>query len=457
MISETGVCRLKGHRDMITSLVFIEEYNLLLSTSKDTLLKAWSIDGQYCVDTFIGHRTEIWSMALFIQPGYKEEEKDANLAKYNIITGSSDQSLRLFSIYKDLRTLKIEEEEETKETEEKFTTQHLIEYRGCILIQQAGRTGQLMIDSVHGLLGYYNVSKVFMLYRIRSFYESSRKMKRRVKRRKEKGGIAESRVQCSDCLELVSTVHTSHKLSSFDFGRYLENEDEIEVLFGLNNNSMQLYHFGCKNSPSKEALKEDDEKGIENTGSYERILSIALAGHRSDIRAMALTSTDDILLSVGQKDAKMWTIRSLECIRSLDIENGLCCCILPGDKHGVIGTKDGKLLLLDLNTGDVLQSLQAHKGAIWSIDIRQDGKGMVSGGADHNICFWEFDITMNEKTKKRQLEIIPTRTLKMTHDVLCVKYSNTTDPSKLLVAASLLDNTVKVSILTLSFISIDFL
>ena len=51
---------------------------------------------------------------------------------------------------------------------------------------------------------------------------------------------------------------------------------------------------------------------------------------------------------------------------------------------------------------------------------------------------------MNPSTKRRQLQIVATRTLKMSHDVLCVKYSNTTDPSKLLVAVSLLDNTVKV-------------
>ena len=210
-------------------------------------------------------------------------------------------------------------------------------------------------------------------------------MKRRVHRRKEKGGEAVSSVQCTDALELVSTVSTSHKVSSFDFGRTLAASDEVEVLFGLNNNSMQVYKFGRSNGK-----KEESGGAVENTGSYEKTLSIALAGHRSDVRALCLTSTDDMVLSVGQKESKMWSVRSLECVRSLDVENGLCCCVLPGDKHAVIGTKDGKLVLVDLNTGDVLQTLQAHKGSIWSVDVRRDGKGMVSGGSDHNICFWEI-------------------------------------------------------------------
>lgn len=58
-----------------------------------------------------------------------------------------------------------------------------------------------------------------MLYRIRTVNDSTKKMKRRVKRRKEKGDIGDSLVQCSDVLELVSTVNTTHKLTSFDFGQ----------------------------------------------------------------------------------------------------------------------------------------------------------------------------------------------------------------------------------------------
>lgn len=382
LISETGVCRLKGHRDMVTAVLFVEEYNMLLSASKDTLLKVWSIDGQYCLDTYIGHRTEIWSMTLFTQPGYKEG-KEGSLQKYNILTGSSDQSLRLFSLYKEPQSFQ-------DETEAEVQAKHHLEYRGCITLTHSGRTVELLLSQQGTHIGYYNASKVFLLYAIRSMHDSQKKMKRRVHRRKEKGGEAASTVQCTDALELVSTVNTTHKVSSFDFGRALAASDEVEVLFGLNNNCMQLYRFGRSNG--KKSVKGEDSAVVENTGSYEKVLSIALAGHRSDIRALALTTTDDMVLSVGQKESKMWSVRSLECVRSIEVENGLCCCILPGDKHAVIGTKDGKLVLVDLNSGDIMQSLQAHKGSIWSVDVRRDGKGMVSGGSDHNICFWEISL-----------------------------------------------------------------
>lgn len=147
LIGETGVCRLKGHRDVVTSLLFIEEYNMLLSASKDTLLKAWSIDGQYCLDTYIGHRTEIWSMTRISQNGYKDEEGESNLTKYCVLTGSSDQSLRLFNIFKEPRVLKSEEET--------VASQHILEYRGCVTVPKSGRTGQLSVDPSGELVGYY--------------------------------------------------------------------------------------------------------------------------------------------------------------------------------------------------------------------------------------------------------------------------------------------------------------
>ena len=141
---------------MVTSVLFIEEYHMLLSASKDTLLKVWSIDGQYCMDTFIGHRTEIWSVTALQQKGFKEPSGDGALTKYCILTGSSDQSLRLFNVYKEPRVLNRENEGEDADAEtDAEKTQHVLEYRGCVTVPKSGRTGQLSVDASGELLGYY--------------------------------------------------------------------------------------------------------------------------------------------------------------------------------------------------------------------------------------------------------------------------------------------------------------
>lgn len=36
-------------------------------------------------------------------------------------------------------------------------------------------------------------------------------------------------------------------------------------------------------------------------------------------------------------------------------------------------------------------SIQAHEGAVWSLHVRPDGKALVTGSADKDIKFWEFE------------------------------------------------------------------
>jgi U3 small nucleolar RNA-associated protein 12 len=114
----------------------------------------------------------------------------------------------------------------------------------------------------------------------------------------------------------------------------------------------------------------------------------------------------------------------------------------------VVGTKSGDLLLYDLSSSSLLETFSAHTGPLWSLHVRPDGRGLVTGSADKDVKFWDFEVrevaTESEvegatKTVK-VLTLAHVKTLKMTDDVLAVKYS----PDGALLAVSLLDSTVKV-------------
>lgn len=81
--------------------------------------------------------------------------------------------------------------------------------------------------------------------------------------------------------------------------------------------------------------------------------------------------------------------------------------------------------------------------------MRPDDRGLVSGGADKQAKFWDFDlkaVPAADGSSPRQLTLIHSRSLAMTDEIHCVAYSHHTDASKLLVAVALLDNTVKVCV-----------
>jgi WD40 repeat protein len=78
---------------------------------------------------------------------------------------------------------------------------------------------------------------------------------------------------------------------------------------------------------------------------------------------------------------------------------------------------------------------------------------MASGGADKQVKLWDFDLKGDGAgagaggdagggAALKQLTLVHTRSLKLTDEVQCMRYSNHTDAAKLLLA--LMDNTIKV-------------
>lgn len=45
---------------------------------------------------------------------------------------------------------------------------------------------------------------------------------------------------------------------------------------------------------------------------------------------------------------------------------------VPGDRHILVGLKDGKLLIIDIAAGDVLEEIPAHAQELWSICLQHD-------------------------------------------------------------------------------------
>lgn len=76
--------------------------------------------------------------------------------------------------------------------------------------------------------------------------------------------------------------------------------------------------------------------------------------------------------------------------------------------------------------------------------VRPDNRGLVTGSGDKDIKFWDFEVREvkgdDGEPGARVLTMAHIKTLKMTDDILAIKYS----PDGRLLAVSLLDSTVKV-------------
>jgi U3 small nucleolar RNA-associated protein 12 len=167
-------------------------------------------------------------------------------------------------------------------------------------------------------------------------------------------------------------------------------------------------------------------------------------GHRGDVRALALSSDDALLLSASAGGAKLWTPGSGACVGTLEGGYGLCCVFAPGNRHVVVGTKvgggvgwaagwagaraaaapdtpaaaaqpgqgqavvtpsqrtplpapqpppqEGTLEVFDVGACARVHVEKAHAGAVWSLALLPDKSGFVSGSADKTVKFWTWAV-----------------------------------------------------------------
>jgi U3 small nucleolar RNA-associated protein 12 len=437
IVSQTGLFRLKGHKDAVTALAFLSAKgeSLLASASKDTLVKVWDLETQHCVQTCVGHRNEVWSL-------------DVSPSGDRLVTGASDNQLRVWQVRQPQRENPVEDESDD-----------WLKPLGSIYRQTNDRAMHVAYNVRGDLVGVQSAGKTVEVYKLRSKDEIKKKQQRREKRQREKTkkklekqqgadeGTGKSALvidsqqendehesSATDELELLCVVRTSHRIKSFAFSPDVAKDGTTSLLLGLQNNSIETYTL----TPSAADLES----------RYAKAHTLALSGHRSDVRAVAISSDDQLVLSLSSASVKIWNARSMQCIRTLSdgVSLALSAAFAPGNMHVVVGTKLGALLLFDLNSGECIwKEENAHNGsAVWSIDVRPDGKGIATGGADQHVNFWDFEMHRVDSNDGLRLGLSHSRLLKMTDDVLCVKFSNTKDPKKLVIAIALLDSTVKV-------------
>lgn len=297
--------------------------------------------------------------------------------------------------------------------------------------------------------------------RLRSEEEVAAKRQRRKKREREKGkkkgAVTEEEaevneddteeVKWEDRVTTWCVVKANAKVKSFALADDEPGSKTMGLLHTLANNSLEAYTIPSVAGAKKSKLADG------SSPEPVKVHSVELAGHRQDVRALAVSSDDQVLASAASGTLKVWNLRTTAPLRTMECGYALCCTFLPGDRHVVVGTKAGELLLYDVAASVLLMRYEAHKGPVWSVDVRPDGRGLVSGSADKDVKFWDFEMReegegervvsrLGVETiyKNKQLALVHVRTLKMTDDVLAVKYS----PDGRFLAVSLLDSTVKI-------------
>lgn len=419
LISESGLFRLKGHKNGISGLAF-HSSSFLISTSHDSLLKLWDLTTQHCCETMVAHRGHVTCMA------YNQAERLLYTAG-----GEGDRELKVWRLevaeggQGEQETMGEEGEQETKgwplvalvasASGAQGTRKSPFVPLGAIARRSNNRANEIRLDLLGGFLGLQSNDRTVEVWKVLDTEEMKKREARRRKRLKEKekekkekeglggkkGGGTDVDVEVdvdvdvdSESFTWSAATHlrqfhlltTPSKTRSFDFATTPKHGTLLSV--SLSTNSLEIYKINNPSTPEPISL------------AY----SITLPGHRSDPRCIALSNDSALLLSGASDGAKIWNLASTHPIRTLSLSSAststsastsaseyvICCTFIPGDKHVLLGLKSGILELWDLPSSTLLQSFEAHGGACWGLQVRPDKRGVVSGGADGEVKFWDF-------------------------------------------------------------------
>ncbi|XP_023258035.1 WD repeat-containing protein 3 [Seriola lalandi dorsalis] len=436
IINECGLYRLRGHKDVITQALFLRDKNLLVTSSKDSFVKWWDLDTQHCFKTMVGHRSEVWSMALLNQ------EK-------RLLTGSADSELRAWDISylqeekaegepkvkKGKTLLGDDDDEDNEEGGDENLEERILSCKkaGSILREARDRVVSLTTDRKARVIACHGNDSVLELFTVLSEEEVQKKMTKKLKKAKKKAAKAQEEAaeeaaepvverMLKDEIIRLTNIKASAKIRWADCLSCAGGELKVALL--LQNNTVETY-----------SLKTSGKTPTANKTSR-----LTIGGHRTDVRTLAFSSDNLAILSASGDTVKVWNRSTLQVIRTMSCDYALCSLFVPGDRQIILGTKSGKLQIFELASGSLLETVDAHNGALWSLCLAPDQRGIVTGSADKTVKFWEFELIKDQGTGQKRLTVKHTRTLQLEEDVLCVKFS----PDHRLLAVSLLDCTVKI-------------
>ncbi|KAI3880040.1 hypothetical protein MKX03_003861 [Papaver bracteatum] len=417
----TGRFRLLGHRDQVTDVVFLDNDKKLVSSSKDKFMRLWDLETKYCMQIISGHHSEIWSI-------------DVDSEERYLVTGSADPELRIY-------TIKHESAGELQGSENSGAESkwEVLKLFGEIQRQNKDRVGTVRFNKSGDLLACQAAGKMVEIFRVLDEAEAKRKAKRRVHRKKEKKGKSATEsaengktvslpgeecaalvITVTDVFKLLQTLRTSKKICSISFSPVKPKSGLATLALSLNNNLLEVHSIEIETT----------------TKTY----SVELPGHRSDVRSVILSSDNTLLMSTSHNAIKIWNPSTGSCLRTIDSGYGLCGSFVPGNRFALVGTKEGKLEIIDVGSGTCIEVVEAHGGSVRSIATLPDGSGFVTGSADHDVKFWEYVLTQKPNQGSKHLSVTNVRTLKMNDDALWVSIS----PDSKYIAVALLDCTIKV-------------
>jgi U3 small nucleolar RNA-associated protein 12 len=101
----------------------------------------------------------------------------------------------------------------------------------------------------------------------------------------------------------------------------------------------------------KDESAAEGEEGHDKTPMKTSVID--LHGHRSDVRCVSLSSDGRTIATCSSDGLRLWSAATLACVGSCAAGGGYGVTLIfaPGNRYVILGTKEGRLQLIDTVSG----------------------------------------------------------------------------------------------------------
>uniref|UniRef100_A0A915LWK4 Small-subunit processome Utp12 domain-containing protein n=1 Tax=Meloidogyne javanica TaxID=6303 RepID=A0A915LWK4_MELJA len=458
VLNESGICSLFGHKGTITHLRFVQNELYLVSSSKDTQIRFWSLLNKCCFYLLAESQSEIYSFAFLNKENLlvvanSEIELSVFELKWNkeIKEENDDEE-----ILDDLNVKRICSEDVNNNDNELLKEDQAnkvlqCKKRGSLLRQAKGRALQLSVSSDEAILCCVGADSLVDIYRNFTEEESSKRFRRKLRKLRQRLEIQENEENKDDLstqmLKLENEVRKDITTIIARIGDYRADSkvkwvDMCDSFTLLPNGRTREYRFYC-------LLKSNNVLGVsirvdwKNNATESFLLtSLGQRVHRTDIRALAISSKSDIIVTGSNESAIVWDLQELVSLNKL-IADGLqqisAALLFANDTQLILGTRTGSLFLFNLKTCELIEKSDSVHDSITGLCAFPNKDGFVSFGQDKKARFWCFE-RAKDSSDRDYLSIRSKRVLELQDEPLCAAIS----PNGKFIAFGLLDNTSRV-------------
>uniref|UniRef100_A0A1I8B282 WD_REPEATS_REGION domain-containing protein n=1 Tax=Meloidogyne hapla TaxID=6305 RepID=A0A1I8B282_MELHA len=474
VLNESGICSLYGHKGSITHLKFVQnglylvsrygsiannliKYQFTFFSSKDTQIRFWSLLNKCCFYLLAESQSEIYSFTLLNNEGL-------------LIVANSEIELLVFELKWNKEIKEENEDEELDDLNTKRICSEVVDNddkllkegyqankflqckkRGSLLRQAKGRALQLSVSSDEAILCCVGADSSVDIYRNFTEEESNKRFRKKLRKLRQRLEIQENEENKNDLstqlLELEDKVRKDITTIIARIGDYRADSkvkwvDMCDSFTLLPNGKTREYRFYC-------LLKSNNVLGVSiridwkssSTESY-LLTSLGQRVHRTDIRALAISSKSDIIVTGSNESAIVWDLQELVSLNKLTT-NGLlqisAAFLFANDAQLILGTRTGSLFLFNLKTCELIEKSESVHDSITGLCAFPNNDGFVSFGQDKKARFWCFE-RAKDSSDRDYLSIRSKRILELQDEPLCAAIS----PNGKFIAFGLLDNTSRV-------------